>query len=541
MVVDTPFILLLLVAVLALIWTRCLVPRRQGPGRRGLIGLLSATAWWSACILCENLPIPLADRVLCDHLSYFGMAMAASCFCSLLWEATFLGRRPVARGWWVAAYSFAAFAGCAAVFNPYHLIDLSVAPAPGNQGPPRFDSGPLYYIIIAIIYVALLSTIGYTAWWQRGRSTRRRRLYGGIVAALAAPMIVGAVNVLFDLQYPAEDPTPFTFLLTAPLLARLITRNGLCDPMPIARSALLDILPDAVIVLNAEGRVVEANIGAHGLPDLPAPLTGLALAAMGVWRQPIETMLTGHKGPLALTIPREPAQYYEVSATRLEEDGVFCGHLVVVRDMTLRQSVEMRLRAALADLGTQLAENLRLQTELYGQARRDPLTNLYNRRALDEALPALLANAAGTPSQACVAMIDIDHFKKINDAYGHGFGDEVLRVFASNLLAMSRKDDVLFRLGGEEFLVLLPNTTEFAAVDILKRWLAACRAGLMVEGRDLSVTFSAGVASTNAAKGNGPLLLVHADAAVYRAKRHGRNQVVTHSSIEALAVLPAAG
>jgi diguanylate cyclase (GGDEF)-like protein len=218
-----------------------------------------------------------------------------------------------------------------------------------------------------------------------------------------------------------------------------------------------------------------------------------------------------------------------MTATVLEDSGVVAGHLLLLRDMTLRQETENRLQAALDALNLQLADNLRLQAELHGEARRDPLTGAYNRRALEESLPAILFEAAQTKRPVSVAMIDLDHFKSINDKYGHVFGDSVLKAFAGHLTAMSRKNDLLYRMGGEEFLSVLPGTTPQEASEVVGRWLASLSGGLTVEGMQLFLGFSAGINTVPTLEADPALLVAHADIATYLAKRRGRNQIVCYS------------
>jgi diguanylate cyclase (GGDEF)-like protein len=531
--VNAPTVLLLLAAVVGLVWTLCLVPPREGPGRSSLIVLLYATTWWSACILCEALRLRPDIRILCDHLPYFGLGLTPCCFCFLLWDATFLGRPTVPRAWWAAAFGFATFTLWAALANPGQWVDRRIEASPGNLNPPHYISGPLYYAIIAAIYLMLFGAIGFTAARQRGRSSRRRRIYAGIVIALGAPMVVGVLDLLFELDYEIGDVTPFAFLVTAPVLAWLLTRNGLCDPLPIARSALLDILPDAILVVNADGNVAEANEAARDLPGVTAKPTGIALHAMGFWASPLAAALAKPGETLAFATPEPASRHYELLSTRLAEDGALAGHLLVLRDVTVRQNAEIRLRTALGDLGSQLAENQRLQNELHRQARRDPLTNLHNRRSLDETLPALLEESGREQRPLSLAMIDIDYFKRINDEFGHRFGDETLKIFSAFMAAMARPGDLVFRLGGEEFLAVLADTTPPEAGEILQAWLAACRQGLCVEGRDLALSFSAGIAGTSQWERDPATLLAQADAAAYRAKRQGRGLVVLHGAAAA--------
>lgn len=176
-------------------------------------------------------------------------------------------------------------------------------------------------------------------------------------------------------------------------------------------------------------------------------------------------------------------------------------------------------------------ESLRMQVEeSFEQAVTDPLTGLYNRRYLMSQLQPLLKRAElGGPALA-VLVFDLDHFKRVNDRFGHDVGDDVLREFAARIASNVRPTDFVCRLGGEEFVVVMPATTADYAV------LAAERLRMVISGEDfgvrrggiwLRVTVSVGLACSENAAFAPDQLLKHADQALYRAKQEGRDRVAT--------------
>ncbi len=155
-------------------------------------------------------------------------------------------------------------------------------------------------------------------------------------------------------------------------------------------------------------------------------------------------------------------------------------------------------------------------------AQVDPLTGALNRRGFEEAFPDHLFVDA-TPLS--VVMADVDHFKRINDAHGHAAGDRVLQVIATKLGAVIRRGDALVRMGGEEFLLVLPGAELRAASHVAERARSAVAAALIaVEGPTLAVTISLGVAERRGAERREDLV-ARADAALYAAKEHGRDRV----------------
>ncbi len=179
----------------------------------------------------------------------------------------------------------------------------------------------------------------------------------------------------------------------------------------------------------------------------------------------------------------------------------------------------IRLQLANAALAAQLGEALAAMAE---QAATDALTGMPNRRSLDQTLAAQLSMAERESRPFAVLMLDLDHFKAVNDTHGHAVGDAVLRAFAQRVQAQLRRSDVCSRYGGEEFAVVLAGTSAELALDTAERLRLAIAGAPLVPG--VAVTVSIGVASWR--KGDDAAgLLARADAALYAAKRAGRDRV----------------
>jgi two-component system cell cycle response regulator len=172
-----------------------------------------------------------------------------------------------------------------------------------------------------------------------------------------------------------------------------------------------------------------------------------------------------------------------------------------------------------------MADNARLEQ----LAQTDPLTQILNRRALTERITAEMERALRYDSTMALLMIDLDHFKKVNDTYGHLVGDDVLRDVAQLLAETIRGSDIVARYGGEEFLVLLPETDDEGAEKFAERIREAVESHAFSNATDeplLRLTASVGVAVFPAARIESVEdLFARADAALYRAKADGRNRV----------------
>ena len=177
-------------------------------------------------------------------------------------------------------------------------------------------------------------------------------------------------------------------------------------------------------------------------------------------------------------------------------------------------------------MGRQLDEIRELQGRLHDLVLRDPLTGLYNRRHLESALAASLAECRRTARPLAVLMIDIDHFKQVNDTHGHPAGDAMLQALAQLLRAHSGTGDLTTRMGGEEFLMVLENTGLQGARERAQALRAAFEALEVAHGAAaLRATLSCGLAAFPDHGDAAPALIEAADQALYTAKVAGRNRV----------------
>lgn len=244
---------------------------------------------------------------------------------------------------------------------------------------------------------------------------------------------------------------------------------------------------------GAAGAIVGALVGAtldgwHFAPQTDAPTTAAAIAALLVY---LYLVTLGAHG----------------RAVKLQDTRRILRHR------------EVELKAAHASLRRRFDQVVALQQQLRQQAERDPLTGLFNRRQLESELGGLLARCLADGSSLALLLIDVDHFKRINDAHGHQAGDAVLRRLATTL--GTRSGDIAGRYGGDEFMVLLPGVDAQGAL----AWARRCREGF-ADGAGVATTLSIGIACFPAAGADADALIAAADAALYAAKAAGRDQAV---------------
>ncbi|MBS3735377.1 MAG: diguanylate cyclase [Phycisphaerae bacterium] len=322
-------------------------------------------------------------------------------------------------------------------------------------------------------------------------------------------------------------------------LRRTLRRLDPSTVIPSRVRSTLDTLAEGVFLLDREGRIVLANAAFSKLTGKsPAWLLGRTAEQLP-WRDPKSgsppvappwrraiggaEIVTGV--PLTLGDSRSGGkQMFVVNAGPIRcSDGQLRGAMVTFDDMTEVEQKNARLEHLLAMLRESQAEIQRQNRQLQFLAMRDPLTDCLNRRAFFERLETEWTAASRYGHSLGCIMIDVDHFKRINDHYGHVKGDQTLQSLVQILRRVGRKSDIVCRYGGEEFCILLPHT------DLDKATQAAERAREAIARESchgVRITVSLGVSSIEAGALSAHELLDQTDKALYVAKSGGRNRTV---------------
>ncbi len=341
------------------------------------------------------------------------------------------------------------------------------------------------------------------------------------------------------------------------LAAIMLSMQRPGDALPHVQRALAHVdrstdprLVDELVItqaqaLTATGQAAQAypllsamadSVRARG--SLPMQLLWLraradAGSALGQWRQAYQDLAAAQQIESTLQVQRRSEQAARLRAQfNRARDGE---ELAMLRQLHAQGQELRRLQAvALGLVAALLLAALTLTLRKVLQARRlqslastDELTGIANRRAVMARLDSALAAHKGRGAPLSLAMIDVDHFKRINDTLGHAVGDEVLRHLARVLAGALRDGDRLGRIGGEEFVAVLQGAAQADALQVAERMRAAvARTPLARAQGEVALTISVGVATAGAGSEAGRLLAA-ADAALYQAKARGRNRVET--------------
>jgi diguanylate cyclase (GGDEF)-like protein/PAS domain S-box-containing protein len=424
--------------------------------------------------------------------------------------------------------------------NSYHHLLYSSLHVVQSEGSVVMEltRGPWYFFNIVYSYAVIGIGIFLMSQAALRSGPLYRYQYRLVLVACLLPWGGNILNESYFSSFTNLDIAPLTFGLSGVIFAFAVLRTHFMDLIPVARSYLIETMRDGVLVLDGQNRIVDIN------PAMETFIEGKASLYMGKnafevlkpWMEKTGLVQDEKEIRSELTVPLNPSLSLDLRVTPLyDRNQVLSGRLMVFRDITERKQVERKLRHANYKLQGQLIEIGLLQSKLREQAIRDSLTNLFNRRYLEETLDRELSRAARENYPVCVIMIDLDHFKRVNDTYGHEAGDLVLRAIADVLSEQSRRGDFACRYGGEEFVITMPNIT----MDVAYSRAEALRQALNLlsvpyEYYSLSVTISMGIACFPENGQTREAILRAADRALYAAKEAGRDHILCYDELQHL-------
>lgn len=530
-----PYSVVLVLSAIATLSVLIIAWRRTAPGAFALKIMLAGMFIWSGAYAMVWLSASLPQKIFWLKVTYFGVVIVPTCF---LLFTLFLTRRekwltfrnllllaiePVLIVLMVWLSPQALFASIRSFTQDGYVI-MNVQRGAG------FWFNLFYSYLLILLGLALL-TVSY-----RQANSFFKRQYRMILLGSVVPFLFSAFTHLRREGSIEPDYTPMMFGITGVVYVYAIFRHKFMDLVPFARSHLIEKMSDGLVVVDVEGRIVDINPAMKNFLDAdPVSFLGKNITdILNIWNDRFEHLMQGQEIRTEMRLPHKPSRYLDLRVTPLyDNDHTLNGRIIVFRDITDRKEVEKDLRHAMDRMQTQLIEIGLLQSQLREQAIRDALTNLFNRRYLEETLERELARAAREVYPLCIVMMDIDHFKDVNDTYGHEAGDIVLKTLAETVTSQSRHGDFVCRYGGEEFVLVMPNISLEVAKERVSSLHRSISLLYIPFGRfSLNVTVSMGLSAFPIHGEKKEDLLRAADRALYAAKHAGRNRVAVYRENE---------
>ena len=378
------------------------------------------------------------------------------------------------------------------------------------------DLATLWYLTTGTAVLAAIMTF----WERKGHGQRAAEL--GLWAAAYAAFAVGCILSLVRRDLPGVSG--FALSNLAMMLGYLLVFRGalLLDGRRLHPAAILGLLAGIGSAWFAAGAAAAELLWNH-VSSVPIALVS-GLTALALLRS--RTVRTLRSRPIAVAVFALHALFYAARAFILPILAWVHGEeiLALVAELTMYEAVLFTVAMPMSLLALVREED---RVHLLATARTDFLTGLNNRQGFFELAPRHLGQAA-KDAPHCLLAFDLDHFKAINDRFGHDAGDRILRLFADIAREAAGPGSMSARLGGEEFAILLPDTNRAEAhavgQDIARRFTEAA---VRHDGTGIAATVSIGLAEASGRDVDLAALLAAADRALYRAKTLGRNRIET--------------
>lgn len=506
----TYIVALLIASVISALMALFVFTRRTKTGAGALSCLMLATSIYSFGYAFELASSTLAGMLFWSKFQYLGISMLPALW--LIMVIQYTGRdRWLTRQVLILLFLIPIATLILHFTDNYHHLYYSSVSVNINSPFPllTFTKGPWYWIQMAYINLSIFcGNIMLLNMWRRAAAPYSRQAAIMLIGSLAP--WVGFIIYQIGLSPWNLDLIPFTFTCSGLIFAGGLFQFRLFDLIPVARDKVFDSMRDGVLVLDASDRIIDFNPTAQLIMrELSKKDIGLpATEVLADYPVLLNQLSANYSDLVNIQISHDGVSYYYNSSITpvLNNRNKLIGKTIVLNDITQHVVLLDRLRKL---------------------ATLDGLTNISNRRHFMDLCNNELCLARQYGQPISVILMDLDHFKQINDTYGHKAGDIVIKTVTGICNSSLRVTDIFGRYGGEEFVAFLPETTSGKAVQIAERLrqnIVSTR--IELENNSIFVTASFGVASVDKA-GNIDLdeLLKKADEALYEAKEAGRNCV----------------
>jgi len=515
-------------AIFLLAW-----PRRHTSGGYFLLGHLASLAIWVFGLYFEAISYSITTKILWSQISYLGFTAVTPFF--LLFVFAYTDQKSPKMSTAIGLFIMPILIDIAAWTNQWHhLLWTNFHWGSIQYNVLVYEHGPYYFIHLIYIYILVFFGLAHLFLKiQKNLPPFRSQLIIIFISGIF-PLVSGSLYAFNINPVQGMDISSFGFLLTDIMLSLGFAHYQLLDLVPVARDTLIREIQDGILVLDWKNRIVEINQNAKILLNLVGE-NPIGKNYQELINFPIDLLQMSHQGfSSEYCLSPETNKYIELQVSNLAPlSSSPPGYLLVIRDISIRKQVELKLKQANEDLQKQIDEINHLQEMLKDQATHDSLTNLNNRRLMDEVIAHQLEQAHIHGKPFSILVLDIDHFKNINDYYGHQIGDTMLAEIGKCILSLTRLDDFACRIGGDEILMAFQNMGSKAAnkkAEEIRKKLQSIV--LNRESLLISTTVSIGIATFPEDGNSTKELINRADQAMYVAKEKGRNQVIAASSVK---------
>lgn len=506
-------------------------PRIQGE----LLFRLSIAAMigWLLTVLGEVQSQTLACKTAWATAAWPFIAFLPNCWALFLYHYSYGLQRSVNRSEVLFMALCPVIIAAMALTNPWH--QLFYGPQTrlnADASAAIYDHGPLFFAAAGYLYTVMLAGFLVVLSGIRRARTTHRTYFLFLAALTLVPMAANLAYVGFGVTIAGFDPTPFAFSFVLLLLAWLTYTNQLFDLKAIAKDSLYFGFSNPVLILDDKGELIGANPRARALFNVTDRDMGREIGALPHLKGFSGLGRTGPEIPLPedLTVG---SRYLTAQVTPLRRplgDELPMGYVLLFTDTTELRRANLRLEVMLEKKVRRLEYVSNLRDNLERQLMIDPLTGVQNRRGLEKTFTELSGRPRLQDCGLVLALIDLDHFKSINDTHGHATGDRVLKDFARLIRARVSPEQPVFRVGGEEFIILFPNARIEEVAALLDKFRTDLQVDAFTRFSDpVTVSFSAGLA-THPRDGQAfGEVFNAADERLYVAKVAGRGKSVYQS------------
>lgn len=387
---TTPVLFTGMLSVGIMFLARWIGRQRYFPGRASFVVLHVCILWWLTTAGLELAAQGASCKVFWASMAWPGIVAVPTLWAVFLWQYVNSIREPLAPQRYLPLAIAPLAVWGLALLNPWQAFyGPATAPASSLPGAPVvYEHGVLFHGTAVYVYVLMLFCLAVVSRAVITSHGLHRRHYLAFVVVTCVPWAANISYVVFGWTLFGFDPTPFSFAFTLLAFSWLILGVRLFDLLPVARHLLLEELPDPVLVIDAKGRVIEANPAALRLAGLRNGWQGRALLGWPVIGVELHGLLQAQAGGEPMLTLGEPPRYFEVRARAIERvtrtGSHVLGRMAYLREVTERHRSELQLAEALALSEQRLLTISSLHEQLQEQALCDPLTGLYNRRYLNE-------------------------------------------------------------------------------------------------------------------------------------------------------------